>query len=160
MAGQIDEEELIEAPLADQFRRQRAYIITGGGHEHDGPHLVLIAPWCKNLAFIFATSFVYGNLHDVRYTALGTLWSFIRPDGTLYGELKGGLRTDDNDTGVYRGITGGKYLADTKHGRTYRGAITFENTVGALAELNSVLAVFELEIDDSNKVNYRTWELV
>jgi hypothetical protein len=26
--------------------------------------------------------------------------------------------------------------------------------------LNSVLAVFELEIDDSNKVNYRTWELV
>ena len=101
-----------------------------------------------------------GFLHDVRYTALGTLWSFIRPDGTLYGELKGGLRTDDNDTGVYRGITGGKYLADTKHGRTYRGAITFENTVGALAELNSVLAVFELEIDDSNKVNYRTWELV
>jgi hypothetical protein len=74
--------------------------------------------------------------------------------------LKGGLRTDDNDTGVYRGITGGKYLADTTHGRTYRGAITFENTVGALAELNSVLAVFELEIDDSNKVNYRTWELV
>jgi hypothetical protein len=30
-----------------------------------------------------------GFLHDVRYTALGTLWSFIRPDGTLYGELKG-----------------------------------------------------------------------
>jgi hypothetical protein len=23
-----------------------------------------------------------GFLHDVRYTALGTLWSFIRPDGT------------------------------------------------------------------------------
>jgi hypothetical protein len=101
-----------------------------------------------------------GILHGAHYTALGTLRSVIRPDGTLYGELKGGLRTDDNDTGVYRGITGGKYLAETKHGRTYRGAITFENTVGALAELNSVLAVFELEIDDSNKVNFRTWELV
>jgi hypothetical protein len=103
----------------------------------------------------FETSGLFDGAH---YTALGTLWSFIRPDGTLYGELMGGLRTDDNDTGVYRGITGGKYLADAKH--SYRGAITFENTVGALAELNSVLAVFELEIDDSNKVNYRTWELV
>jgi hypothetical protein len=111
-------------------------------------------------AKVEATFETSGFLHGVHYTALGTLWSVIRPDGTLYGELKGGLRTDDNDTGVYRGITGGEYLADTKHSRTYRGAITFENTVGALAELNSVLAVFELEIDDSNKVNYRTWELV
>jgi len=100
-----------------------------------------------------------GFLHDVHYTALGTLWSFIRPDSTLYGELKGGLRTDGNDTGVYRGITGGKYTQDTRHARTYRGAITFENTVGVLAELNSVLAVFELDIDDAGKVNYRTWEL-
>lgn len=105
----------------------------------------------------FETSGLFDGAH---YTALGTLWSFIRPDGTLYGELTGALRTDDNDTGVYRGITGGKYLTETKQSRTYRGAITFENTVGALAQLNSVLAVFELEIDDSNKVNYRTWELV
>ncbi|MFL6083914.1 MAG: hypothetical protein ACJ74F_12050 [Mycobacterium sp.] len=100
-----------------------------------------------------------GFLHDVHYTALLTLWSFIRPDGTLYGELKGGLRTDGNDTGVFRGIAGGEYTKDTKHARTYRGAITFENTVGALAELNSVLAVFELNIDDAGKVIYRTWEL-
>jgi hypothetical protein len=110
-------------------------------------------------AKVEATFETSGFLHGAHYTAIGTLWSVIRPDGTLYGELKGGLRTDDNDTGVYRGITGGKYLADTKHSRTYRGAITFENTVGALAELNSVLAVFELEIDDAGKVNYRTWEL-
>jgi len=101
-----------------------------------------------------------GFLDEIHYTALGTLWSFIRPDGTLYGELKGGLRTDGNDTGVFRGIASGKYAEDTKHARTYRGAITFENTVGALAELNSVLAVFELDIDDAGKVNHRTWELV
>jgi hypothetical protein len=111
-------------------------------------------------AKVEATFETSGFLHGAHYTALGTLSSVIRPDGTLYGELKGGLRTDDNDTGVYRGIAGGKYLADTKHSRMYRGAITFENTVGALAELNSVLAVFELEIDDAGKVNYRTWELV
>jgi hypothetical protein len=100
-----------------------------------------------------------GLLNDVHYTDLGTLWSYIRPDGTLYGEWKGGLRTDDNDTAVYRGITGGKYIDDTLHSRTYRGAITFENAHGAFAELNSVLAVFEMEIDDTGKLTYRTWEL-
>jgi hypothetical protein len=100
-----------------------------------------------------------GFLNDIHYTDLGTLWSYIRPDGTLYGEWKGGLRTDDNDTAVYRGITGGKYIDDTSHSRTYRGAITFENAQGAFAELNSVLAVFEMEIDDAGKLNYRTWEL-
>lgn len=101
-----------------------------------------------------------GSLRQVHYTTLGTIQSVIRPDGTLYGELKGGLRTDGNDTGVYRGITGGTYTEGTPHGRTYRGAITFENTVGTIADLNSVLAVFELDIDDAGKLSFRTWELV
>lgn len=101
-----------------------------------------------------------GSVRDVRYTTLAAIDSFIRPDGTLYRDLKGGLRTDGNDTGVYRGITGGTYTADTRHGRVYRGAITFENMVGAFAELNSVLAVFELNIDDVGEIGFRTWELV
>jgi hypothetical protein len=100
-----------------------------------------------------------GWLGDVHYTTLGTLTSVIRPDGTLYGSVKAGVRTDGNDTGVYRGIAGGKYTEKTPHARTYRGAITFENTRGALAELNSVLAVFELDIDDAGQVSFRTWEL-
>ena len=100
-----------------------------------------------------------GSFHDVPYTDLGSLWSSIRPDGTLYGEWKGALRTEGNDTAVYRGITGGTYVAKTKYSRTYRGALTFENARGALAELNSVLAVFEMEIDDGGKLMYRTWKL-
>jgi hypothetical protein len=100
-----------------------------------------------------------GSFGDVHYTDLGTLWSYIRPDGTLFGEWKGGLRTDGNDTAVYRGITGGTYIETTKHSRTYRGALTFENARGALTELNSVLAIFEMEIDDAGKLNYRTWKL-
>ena len=100
-----------------------------------------------------------GYLGDIHYTDLGTLWSVIRSDGTLYGEWKGGLRTDDNDTTVYRGITGGSYIDDTLHSRVYRGAITFENAVGAFAELNSALAVFEAVFDDNGNVTYRTWAL-
>lgn len=100
-----------------------------------------------------------GYLGEAHYTDLGTLWSVIRPDGTLYGEWKGGLRTDDNDTAVYRGITGGSYIDDTPHSRTYRGALTFENATGTLAELNSTLAVFEAVFDDAGKVTYRTWAL-
>jgi hypothetical protein len=101
-----------------------------------------------------------GSRRHVHYTTLATIRSVIRPDGTLDGDLKGGLRSDGNDTGVYRGITGGTYTEGTLHGRTYRGAITFESAVGVFAELNSVLAVFELDIDDGGKVDLRTWELV
>jgi hypothetical protein len=111
-------------------------------------------------ALVETTFETEGWLREVHYTTLGTIQSFIRPDGTLYGDVKAGLRTDGNDTGVYRGITGGTYTDGTRHARTYRGAITFENAVGAFAELNSVLAVFELDIDDAGKVSYRTWELV
>lgn len=100
-----------------------------------------------------------GSLDEVPYTTLGTLWSSIRADGTLFGELKAGVRTEGNDTAVYRGITGGRYLENTEHSRTYRGAITFENAVGALSELNSALAVFELAIDDTGALSFRTWEL-
>jgi len=100
-----------------------------------------------------------GLLGEVPYTTLGTLWSYIRPDGTLFGELKAGVRSEGNDTAVYRGITGGRYIENTKHSRTYRGAITFENAVGALSELNSALAVFELAIDDAGVLSFRTWEL-
>ncbi|GAB3977112.1 hypothetical protein GCM10029978_065920 [Actinoallomurus acanthiterrae] len=110
-------------------------------------------------ALVETTFETQGSLRDVHYTTLGTIQSFIRPDGTLYGDLKAGLRTDGNDTGVYRGITGGTYTDGTRHARTYRGAITFENAVGAFAELNSVLAVFELDIDDAGKVSFRAWEL-
>jgi hypothetical protein len=101
-----------------------------------------------------------GWIGDVHYTTLGTLVSIIRPDGTLCGDLRAGLRTDDNDTGVYRGIAGGKYTEGTPHARIYPGAITFENTQGALSTLNSAVAVFELDIDDAGQVSYRTWELV
>jgi hypothetical protein len=100
-----------------------------------------------------------GYLGDIHYTDLGTLWSVIRSDGTLYGEWKGGLRSDSNDTAVYRGITGGAYLDETLHSRVYRGALTFENATGAFAELNSNLAVFEAVLDDDGKVTYRTWAL-
>jgi hypothetical protein len=60
---------------------------------------------------------------------------------------------------VKRGITSGRYIENTKHAGTYRGAITFENAVGALSELNSVLTVFELAIDDAGALSFRIWEL-
>jgi hypothetical protein len=111
-------------------------------------------------ALVETTFETEGWLREVHYTTLATIRSHIRSDGTLSGDVKAGLRTDDNDTGVYRGITGAAYTEGTRHARTYRGAITFENAVGAFSELNSVLAVFELDIDDAGKVSHRTWELV
>jgi hypothetical protein len=110
-------------------------------------------------ALVETTFETEGLLHDMHYTTLGTIQSRIRPDGTLSGDVKAGMRTDGNDTGVYRGITGGTYTDGTKHGRVYRGAITFEHAAGAFAELDSLLAVFELDIDDDGKLSFRTWEL-
>jgi hypothetical protein len=111
-------------------------------------------------ALVETTFETEGLLHDMHYTTLATIQSRIRADGTLSGDLKAGLRTDSNDTGVYRGITGGTYTEGTKHGRVYRGAITFEHAVGVFAELDNILAVFKLDIDDAGKLTFRTWELV
>ncbi len=41
--------------------------VIPGGHEHDRPDPVLVAPWGKNLAFTFGSGFVSWNLHDIRY---------------------------------------------------------------------------------------------
>jgi hypothetical protein len=100
-----------------------------------------------------------GSFHDIHYANLGTCSSVIRPDGTLYGEWQRALRTVDNDTAIWRGISVGTYLDETEHSRTYRGALTIENAVGVLSELNGVFAVFELEIDDNGKVHHQVWAL-
>lgn len=34
-------------------------------HEHNGPELLLVAPWRKNLTLTFGSSFGSGNLHDI-----------------------------------------------------------------------------------------------
>jgi len=41
--------------------------VIAGGHEHNGPELLPVAPWRKNLAFTFSSSFGSRNLHDVRH---------------------------------------------------------------------------------------------
>ena len=101
-----------------------------------------------------------GTFHEVRYGNIGTCWSIIRPDGTIYAEWQGGLRTVANDTAVWRGVSVGTYVVGPEHSRTFRGSLTIENAKGALAELNGVLAVFELNIDDQGKVRNRTWNLM
>jgi len=100
-----------------------------------------------------------GMFNDARYGNIGTCWSIIRPDGTIYAEWQGGLRTVDNDTAIWRGLSVGTFVVGPEHSRIYRGALTVENANGKLAELNGVLAVFELEIDDEGKVRHRTWNL-
>lgn len=36
-------------------------------HEHNGPELVLVAPWREDLAFAFGSSFGSWDLRDIRY---------------------------------------------------------------------------------------------
>ncbi|HEY0688685.1 MAG TPA: hypothetical protein VGD71_06540 [Kribbella sp.] len=82
--------------------------------EEQGRLTVRRVLWVDNGPAKVETTFeTEGSLRDVPYITLGTIQSAIRPDGTLHGDLKGGLRTDGNDTGVYRGITGGTYTEGT-----------------------------------------------
>src|SRR5882724_3755681 len=62
-----------------------------------------------------------GMFNDARYGNIGTCWSIIRPDGTIYAEWQGGLRTVDNDTAIWRGLSVGTFVVGPEHSRIYRG---------------------------------------
>jgi hypothetical protein len=101
-----------------------------------------------------------GTFRGVRYGTIGTCRSLLRPDGSIYAEWQGGLRTlEGNDNAIWRGLSVGAFVPTPDHSRTFRGLLTIENANGRLAELNGVLAAFELDVDDKGNVHHRAWSL-
>jgi hypothetical protein len=91
-----------------------------------------------------------GQLVGISTTDIGTYVSTVQPDGTLYGEGSGLLRsTDSKEIATWRGSGVGHFTQDG--GVEYRGAIYYSSQTPGFARLNGIAAVFEYSVDASGK---------
>lgn len=97
-----------------------------------------------------------GRLLGVEETEMGTYWSVLRPDGTLYGEGQGVLMGKDGETATWVGQGVGTF---GKAGAvSYRGAIYFQSAHPKWSRLNSIAALFEYEVDGQGNNRSQLYE--
>ncbi len=97
-----------------------------------------------------------GKILGVDAHTIATYWSEGRPDGSLYGEGQGVVKTQDGETATWKGQGVGKFLAGGAI--SYRGAVYYSSASPKLAHLNTVAAVFEFDVDDKGNTTTKSWE--
>jgi hypothetical protein len=97
-----------------------------------------------------------GKLFGADAHTIGTYWSEVRPDGTLYGEGQGVIITNDGETVSWRGAGTGVFRGGGAVG--YRGSLHYATQSTKLARLNSVAGVFEFEVDAAGNTHGKIWE--
>ena len=98
----------------------------------------------------------HGKVFGVDETEIGTYWSVLRPDGTLYGEGQGVVMGKDGEMATWIGQGVGTLKKDG--GVSYRGAIYFQSSTPKWSRLNSVAAVYEFEVDAQGATRAQIWE--
>jgi hypothetical protein len=98
-------------------------------------------------------------MRGVEVTMLGTYWSTVRPDGTLYGECpdQGLVMTAGGAMGQWTGAGVGRF-AGAGGAVSFRGAIYVHGAAGELAPLNGVAVLYEWEIDAQGNGRAAFWE--
>jgi hypothetical protein len=97
-----------------------------------------------------------GRLLGVEETEIGTYWSVVRPDGTLYGEGQGVIMGKGGEHATWVGQGVGILKKDGRV--SYRGAVYYQTSAAAWARLNSVAALFEFEVDAKGGSRSELWE--
>jgi len=106
------------------------------------------------------TSFeIRGTIVGLDATIMGTYWSTVRPDGTLYGECpkQGMLLTRDGDMATWTGTGVGRFTGEGS-AVSFRGAIYFETSSQKLARLNGVAVLYEWAVDAEGNAHTPFWE--
>ncbi|MFI9580555.1 hypothetical protein ACIHCQ_01605 [Streptomyces sp. NPDC052236] len=97
-----------------------------------------------------------GTLLDTAAKDMGTYESFVRPDGTLFGDGQGILMTQDGETVTWHG-QGIGHFTDTG-GVNWRGAIYYQTASAKFARLAGIAGVFEFNTDEQGKVEAKVYE--
>ena len=120
-----------------------------------------ILPSTGSAAKIEVSFEVSGTLLGVAVTMLGTYWSVIRPDGSLYGECpnQGVLMTEDGQQGTWTGAGVGRFTGKGS-AVSFRGAVYFDGVGGKLARLTRVAVVYEWDVkeDGSAEARFAEWK--
>ncbi len=105
------------------------------------------------------TSFeISGTLLETETTLMGTYWSVVRADGSLYGECpwQGVLMTQDG-VGTWAGSGVGHFTGDGT-GVSFRGPLYFQGNSQNLARLNKICTIYEWEVDGNGNADLGLWE--
>lgn len=100
-----------------------------------------------------------GEIVGISTVDIGSYTSTIQPDGTIYGEGSGIVRsTDNSEIATWRGSGVGHFTSDG--GVSYRGAIYYSSQTPGFARLNGIAAMFEYSVDASGKTesNLTEWK--
>ena len=106
------------------------------------------------------TSFeISGSLYGVPVTMMGTYWSTVRADGSLYGECpqQGIILTQDGEVGTWTAAGVGKFTGQGS-AVSFRGAIYFQTVPQQLARLRHVAVLYEWEVDAAGNAHTPFWE--
>jgi hypothetical protein len=97
-----------------------------------------------------------GTLLGANVSEMGTYWTVVRPDGTLYGEGQGVTTTKAGKMATWTGHGVGTMKKDGS--ASYRGAIYYQTTPPPLSRLNKVAVLFEYEVDAEGNTHSQYWE--
>lgn len=104
---------------------------------------------------------IKGALAGSNVTMLGTYWSVVRADGSLYGECpnQGIFMTDDGQAGTWTGAGVGRFTGKGS-ATSFRGAVYFEGGGAKLARLARVAVVYEWDVneDGSAEARFSEWK--
>ena len=102
------------------------------------------------------TSFeVHGTLAGVPSTMMGTYWSVVRADGSLYGECpRQGVVMTPEGVGTWTAAGIGHFTGKGT-GVDFRGAVYFQTVPQKLARLTKVAAVYEWDVDEHGNAEAR-----
>ena len=97
-----------------------------------------------------------GSILGVDIKDTGTYCTFVRADGTQYGEGQGVMVTKDGEMATWTGHSVG---ATNKDGTAnYRGAIYLQTIPAQLSRLNKVAVLFEYHVDAEGNMRSDYWE--
>jgi hypothetical protein len=106
------------------------------------------------------TSFeISGPLLSADATMLGTYWSVVRADGSLYGECpqQGVILTRDGGRGTWTGGGVGRFTGQGM-AVSFRGAIYFQTVSQPLARLAQTAVIYEWDVEADGNARAAFWE--
>ena len=99
-----------------------------------------------------------GTTLGVGTTVMITYSSVVRPDGIIYGQGQGVLMTQDGEMATVKGEGLARPTGHGPYAASWRGNFYYQTASQKLARLNSIIAVFEYEVDENGNVQGTIWE--
>jgi hypothetical protein len=97
-----------------------------------------------------------GRILGVEENEVGTYWSVVRPDGTLYGEGQGVIMGKGGEQAAWIGQGVGTIKKDGSV--SYRGAVYYQTHAAVWSRLNGIAAIFEFDVDAQGRSRAELWE--